>query len=182
LVNLTARDYQYLDSLGIRLVCDVRTEGERLASPTHWIGKMPEFLAVPIGQDRDVTLRQDELRQRLSSPGAKTTNTARGYDRYVIDYATQYGVILRRLAAGDLPAVEHCSAGKDRTGIFSAILLTALGVPREAVIQDYLHTNRYLLAPDNIEKTSADLQKLLGLSEPPDVILRPSNMVHSACT
>jgi protein-tyrosine phosphatase len=85
-----------------------------------------------------------------------------------VDFAPQFGSILRRLAAGDVPAVEHCSSGKDRTGVFSAILLTALGVPREVVIQDYLLTTRYLLAPDSIEKTTADLQKILGLSEPPD--------------
>ena len=41
-----------------------------------------------------------------------------------------------QVPAGDLPAVEHCSSGKDRTGVFSAILLTALGVPHDIVIQD----------------------------------------------
>jgi protein-tyrosine phosphatase len=168
LVNLTARDYEYLDRLGIRLVCDVRTESERLAAPTHWGGKLPEFLKAPMGEDRDVTRRQEQLRQRLSSPSAQTLNTPGRYDTYVAAYAGQYGAILRRLAAGDLPALEHCSAGKDRTGIFSAILLTALGVPREVVMQDYLLTNQCLLGPDSIEKTRADLQKLLGLSQLPD--------------
>jgi protein-tyrosine phosphatase len=90
------------------------------------------------------------------------------YDRYVIDFAGQYGDIIRRLAAGDLPAVEHCSAGKDRTGVFSAILLTVLGVPRNVVIQDYLLTNRYLLGPDSLGKTAADLQRLLNLPQAPD--------------
>ena len=37
----------------------------------------------------------------------------------------------------------NCSAGKDRTGIAAALMLTALGVPRETVIEDYLLTNRY---------------------------------------
>jgi len=72
------------------------------------------------------------------------------------------------MAAGDLPAVEHCTSGKDRTGVFSAILLTALGVPRETVVQDYLLTTGYVLASDSIGKTTADLQKIFGLSEPPD--------------
>ena len=35
----------------------------------------------------------------------------------------------------------HCSAGKDRTGIAVALVLLALGVPREAVIDDYVLTN-----------------------------------------
>jgi protein-tyrosine phosphatase len=41
-----------------------------------------------------------------------------------------------------MPAVEHCTSGKDRTGVFSAILLTALGLPRDEVMQDYSLTNQ----------------------------------------
>jgi protein-tyrosine phosphatase len=168
LANLTASDYQYLNNLGIRLVCDVRTEGEKTRFPTHWIGQVPEILAVPIGPDRDAKVRQEQLRRSLASAGAAAPNLLSSYDRYVIDFAGQYGVMLRRLAAGDVPAVEHCSAGKDRTGIFSAILLTALGVPRDIVIQDYLLTNRYLMGPDSLEKTTVDLQRLLDLPQTPD--------------
>src|SRR6267378_6226976 len=98
----------------------------------------------------------------------QTNDSVRAYN-YATEYAGQYARILQRLAAGDLPAVEHCSSGKDRTGVFSAILLTALGVPRDIVIQDYLLTTRYLLAPDSVEKTTADLQKIFGLSQPPDL-------------
>jgi protein-tyrosine phosphatase len=168
LANLTATDYQYLGSLGIRLVCDVRTESERVRFPTRWIGQTPELLLAPIGQDRDATERLKELKQRLEAPGPSVSNSPGGYDRYLIDFAGQYGMMLRRLVAGDLPMVEHCTGGKDRTGVFSAILLTALGVSRDIVIQDYLLTNRYLLSPDTFEKTTADLQRLLDLPQPPD--------------
>jgi protein-tyrosine phosphatase len=169
LADLTARDYQFLNSLSIRLVCDVRTEAERGRFPTRWIGQAPETVAVPIGQNRDASVRLEELRRRLASASAGGPYVATSsYNRDVIDFAGQYGVVLRRLAAGDLPAVEHCTAGKDRTGIFSAILLTALGVPRDLVIQDYLLTNRYLLGPDSIDKTAADLQRLLDLRQIPN--------------
>jgi protein-tyrosine phosphatase len=142
LPNLTAIDYEYLRALRIRLVCDVRSERERTRSPTQWIGPAPEFVTAPI------------------EPG--------GYEHYLTDHAAQYALILHHLIAGNLPAVEHCSGGKDRTGVFSAILLTALGVPRDVVIQDYLLTTQYVLAPDSIERTTADLQRILGLSQPPD--------------
>jgi protein-tyrosine phosphatase len=98
----------------------------------------------------------------------ESKNSTRGYDKLAVDFPSQFATILRRLVAGDLPAVEHCSSGKDRTGVFSAILLTALGVPRDTVVQDYLLSSRYLLAPDSIEKTTADLQKIFGLSMPLD--------------
>jgi protein-tyrosine phosphatase len=168
LVNLTAKDSEYLNSLGIRLVCDVRADGERARAPDHWTGIAPEFFSVPIGPDRDGTLTANELKRRVATINAQTKDSIKGYD-YAISNAPQYGKILRRIAAGDLPAVEHCTSGKDRTGVFSAILLTALGVPREVVIQDYLLTNRYMLAPDSIESTTADLQRIFGLAQPPDI-------------
>ena len=168
LVNLTPRDSEYLSNLGIRLVCDVRAEGERARSPDHWTGPPPEFFLVPIGPNRDGTLTSEELKLRVEKINSQTKDDARGYD-YAITDAAQYGKILHRIAAGDLPVVEHCTSGKDRTGVFSAILLTALGVPRETVIQDYLLTNRYMLGLDTIEKTRKDLQRIFGLSEPLDM-------------
>ncbi len=153
LADLTRQDYEYLSGLGIRLVCDVRADGERMRSPTNWVGG-PEFL------------------NRLLA----------AYD-FAIKDAEQYGKILHRIVAGDLPAVEHCTSGKDRTGVFSAILLTALGVPREAVVQDYLLTEHYLLAPDSFESTRVQLQKIFGLAEPLDdasvkaiIALRPQTL------
>jgi protein-tyrosine phosphatase len=44
-----------------------------------------------------------------------------------------------------LPAVFHCTTGKDRTGWASAALLTLLGVPRETVMADFLRSNEYVL-------------------------------------
>lgn len=40
------------------------------------------------------------------------------------------------------PVLFHCSAGKDRTGILSALLLDLLGTPREIIYDDYLHSMR----------------------------------------
>jgi protein-tyrosine phosphatase len=168
LVNLTARDSEYLNGLGIRLVCDFRSDGERARAPDHWTGNAPEFFSVPIGSNLITAPTADDLKRRVASIHLETKDSVRAYD-YAIDYAGQYAKILRRIAAGDLPAVEHCTAGKDRTGVFSAILLTMLGVPREIVVQDYMLSNQYLLAPDSIESTGADLQRAFSLAEAPDI-------------
>ena len=168
LVNLTAKDFEYLNSLGIRLICDVRSDSERARAPDHWVGTTPEFLAVPIGSNLITSPSAEDLKRRIAAINGQANDSVRAYE-YATKYAGQYAKILQRLASGDLPAVEHCTAGKDRTGVFSAILLTALGVPREVVIQDYLLSNQYLLAPDTIENTAADLQRAFGLPEPPDI-------------
>ena len=168
LVNLTAKDSEYLNGLKIRLVCDVRSDGERARAPDHWVGDSPEFFAVPIGSNLIASPTAEDLKRRVAAINSQTKESVRAYD-YATEYAGQYSKILQRLSAGELPAVEHCTAGKDRTGVFSAILLTALGVPREVVIQDYLLSNQYLLAPDTIENTATDLQRAFGLPEPPDI-------------
>ena len=52
------------------------------------------------------------------------------------------------LALGDrdqLPALFHCTTGKDRTGWAAAALLTLLGVPRETIMEDYLRSNDYII-------------------------------------
>ena len=45
---------------------------------------------------------------------------------------------------GAIPAIVHCSAGKDRTGLVVAVLLDLVGVDREAIVEDYLQTARHL--------------------------------------
>src|SRR5437016_6305439 len=140
-------------------------------------GRIYFHLKPTSGATRVVSIR------RLPLEGAKNFRDLGGYrtsdGHYVrwgqayrsnhLVYAGQYAKILKRMAAGDLPVVEHCTAGKDRTGVFSAILLTALVVPRDTVIQDYMLSNQYLLAPDTIETTTADLERAFGLAEPPDI-------------
>jgi len=45
--------------------------------------------------------------------------------------------VVSLLAELDVPAVFHCSAGKDRTGVISALLLSILGIPEDTIIADY---------------------------------------------
>jgi protein-tyrosine phosphatase len=53
-----------------------------------------------------------------------------------------FGAAVRRIAgAAGEPVLFHCSAGKDRTGWLAAILLTALGVDRAVIEEDYLRSN-----------------------------------------
>jgi protein-tyrosine phosphatase len=64
------------------------------------------------------------------------------------------------IAPGALPALVHCTSGKDRTGVGVALLLSALGVPRDVVVEDYLLTNRY----------RRDLSAILQRRVDPDVL------------
>jgi protein-tyrosine phosphatase len=166
LANLTQADYQYLNALGIKLICDLRTDGERKRFPTRWQGAAePELMPVSVMKDTDVNLSPDTLRQMASAPPSQLSMT---YDRMVTEIPEQYGRVFQRIAHGDLPSVTHCTAGKDRTGVYSAVLLTMLGVPRQLVVQDYMLTGEYMLNEAGLQRATDDWQKLTGSSEVPD--------------
>jgi protein-tyrosine phosphatase len=64
-----------------------------------------------------------------------------------------YAIFLKALAqAGKVPALFHCSAGKDRAGWAGSVALLTVGVPEEEVIEQYLLSNR--AADDIIEQAS----------------------------
>ena len=86
----------------------------------------------------------------------------------MLKYAESYSRILRRLIAGDVPAVTHCSAGRDPTSVYNDILVTALGVPWDVVVENYLLTIRYWLTEPLIRQRQAVLQQQYGLARAPD--------------
>jgi protein-tyrosine phosphatase len=139
--RLTESDLRYLQQIGLRLVCDLRSLEEIQLDPD----RMPEstnHVHIPIYADRDATRR---LRALLFNPNRLAPLLLEAYTRMMIDdNAAAIGSILRKLADEEnLPAVIHCTAGKDRTGVTTAILLLALGVPEEVIVADYSLSNLY---------------------------------------
>ena len=164
---LTPRDYAYLDTLGIRTVCDFRSVDERTAEPALWpAGKAPRMLA----DDYRTEPTQMGLIRPGTVPSAEQARAtlAAIYPKLLSQFNGQYRRMFAELLAGHAPLAFNCAAGKDRTGVAAALLLTALGVPRETVIQDYLLTNRYF-DPSKVmhsdSQASAPWQRL-----PPDVL------------
>jgi protein-tyrosine phosphatase len=70
-----------------------------------------------------------------------------GNRQFATTFAPQYAAMFERITqAANLPALVHCTAGKDRTGFASALILSVLGVPRETVMEDFLLSNHYTAA------------------------------------
>ncbi len=144
LAELTDADIAYLERIGLARVIDLRGEAEASARPNRLAG-IPGFAYVqlPIGE---ADLSPDEWARRFEAGSfgeIDATWLVRGYQRTLDERAHRVGGVLRQLAAAPSPAVFHCTAGKDRTGIVSALLLLVLGVPREIVIGDYSLTALY---------------------------------------
>jgi protein-tyrosine phosphatase len=68
----------------------------------------------------------------------------------VHDFSAQFGGLLRALRdPANRPLVFHCTQGKDRAGFGAAMVLSALGVPWETVVEDYLLSNHYRKAEND---------------------------------
>ncbi len=135
--SLTPADYAYLDSLGIKVVCDLRTAQERASEPTNWQASPVRSLQFPDPASADPGV----LAALFSDPGV-TAESVRAaviefYDDILVEQAPAYTAMFDELATGGAPLAFHCSAGKDRTGIGAALILAALGVPEETIIADY---------------------------------------------
>ena len=140
--RLTADDFRFLASAGLKTVVDLRSTSERTRESVAW----PEATK-PQVHTKDYELDNRTFFASLAKPGLTAAEVkatmARFYREVPISFADQYSVIFAEILAGDTPLAFNCSAGKDRTGVASALLLIALGVQREIVIQDYLLSNTY---------------------------------------
>ena len=174
LVNLTETDYEYLNALGIKMVCDLRTDFERKRSPTAWKGNAPEFVIAPVGDGATISASMASLK-RAFDKGEDPTQYRQtpkagdpGYADMLFAYHEQFAQVFHSIANTNAPALTHCSGGADRTGIYSALLLETLGVPREVIVEDYLLTRRNSLDEKTRAASARNMQRLLGLDRPPD--------------
>jgi protein-tyrosine phosphatase len=149
LAHLTDSDLEKVASLGIKLVCDFRSEPEKQAEPDRLPAvDPPAVLALPIGTE---SFMAKDLRERIGSGDLDGLDLRQmmleANRQFATSFAPQYAAMFERISKpGNLPALVHCTAGKDRAGFASALILTLLGVPRETVMSDFLLTNHYTAA------------------------------------
>ncbi|HWE67434.1 MAG TPA: tyrosine-protein phosphatase [Acidimicrobiales bacterium] len=126
--ELTEDDLDVVRQLGIRTVVDLRSGYEvsqsRFNTDAHpvTLHHFPFIDALP---------HPDQFEQTPGFLGTQYTEMLDGASPQIIG-------ALEALTAPDAqPAVFHCTAGKDRTGLLAALVLSLLGVPEETVVADY---------------------------------------------
>lgn len=144
---LSSADLAAFADLGIRTVFDLRHDYERLKYPT----RLPSPRSVRVVE---IPVYYPPLDRRESRRKILSGKVEEGHFRqllidanraFALDYRDQMSHLLRDLAApGARPAVIHCADGKDRTGFAIAIILSAVGVPRETVYEDFMLSNVFL--------------------------------------
>jgi protein-tyrosine phosphatase len=143
---LTEDDLAAFDALSVKAIYDLRRGTERAAFPGPRENFHIEVANRPFDSDQTAKLKthQDGEQWLLDDYLAMLANAA-----------PSFGVLFSRLADPErLPAVIHCMSGKDRTGLAVALLLTAVGVDRETVLDDYQLSNGYRAAahmPDVVD-------------------------------
>jgi len=155
LAPISPEDMEKIAQLGLKNDYDLRTEAERTPVPDQlppgvnniWLdvlkdatGSAPTNLLAllqnpkegnkALGDGKIEAIFITSYREFVSLPSAKTA-----YHELFTSLADQ----------NKLPALFHCTTGKDRTGWAAAALLTLLDVPRETVMKDYLRSNNYIL-------------------------------------
>lgn len=136
-------DIALLERSGIGLVFDLRSAAEVASHPNrYWQSRGVEVITFDIGTDVRAkgsfweTLREDSRPERME------TLIHSIYRSIPQALASALTMVFDRLARDETPPVLlHCTAGKDRTGVAIALLLHALGVTREAIVEDYLETS-----------------------------------------
>jgi len=145
LSKLTPEDFGQLEELGVKTVVDLRTDREQQKDPTVWVGEHPpRILHYPIGDaDNEWFRAQRRLlkRSRFTEEQALQHMIA-GY-RMIAEEGEEslrqmMGVVLD---PNNWPVLIHCSAGKDRSGVAITLILEALGVDRETIMDEFLLTN-----------------------------------------
>jgi len=135
--RLTAEDFATLQEFGIQTIVDLRSTNERTREPlgAH-DGFIPTVFAEPY------VFADSQLGRALPSSNMEAEHARQAFERAYgfipYQFAKQFQAIFDQLLAGKVPIIINCSGGKDRTGVACALVLTALGVPRETVVEDYL--------------------------------------------
>ena len=134
LQDMTSHDALYaINELGMRMVVDLRNSDE---AERDGRGPLPgagaEYRHIPLLEERGFPpFTGQDVVERLSTT----------YQWLVHNSGARVATAVNAIAEAEGGVVFHCSAGKDRTGLMSAMLLEVLGVDAETIEADYLLTN-----------------------------------------
>ena len=142
---LTIGDKTALATLGLAQTFDFRGVAERAQTPYQLPGVKQHSLAI------EPTVSQ-HMQALVAKGQPLTVPVVVGlmedlYRSLVNEQHVRFAELFDHLLLARAPLAFHCTAGKDRTGFAAALILLALGVPREVVMQDFLLTNEHYRHP-----------------------------------
>lgn len=132
--RLTDTDLDVMTALGVATVIDMRSTGDLQRQGRYPLADKIAYRHLPWYED-------DTRPFQLSRSNEPEPDFARAYLDLVVGCSAAVVTAFEALAQDDHAIVFHCVAGKDRTGIIAALLLSVLGVPDTAIVADYQLTD-----------------------------------------
>ncbi|MDO5858304.1 tyrosine-protein phosphatase [Myroides odoratimimus] len=158
LATIQDSEFDLFNDLGITKVFDLRGAHEVEKAPNNQ-PKQVKYIHIPVFNEVNAEYFKEIEKKFIS--GDFTLEDA---DQMLLDanrdfaslYTAKFKDLVHQILEEDTPIVYHCSAGKDRTGFTSALLLSILNVDRATILDEYEMTNFYTqhTIEDNIEKMS----------------------------
>lgn len=182
--RLSQKGIDDMAAMGIQVVVDLRFSDETNRYPTireavpdaDLLSWHDEAETQATGESDDI---QRSWKDSLATNDPDQVREAMrvNYPKKLYSHRAIYRTMLLRLSQGQLPLVFHCAAGKDRTGVAAALILSLLGVSNEQIVADYLLTQNeiqhlletWMSGGAGHNDDSADFQKKLA-SYPRNVV------------
>lgn len=142
LALLTTADLTYLSSIPLVKIIDFRSTDEINSAPDKLPHSLKQHIELSIspGNLSDWT----QLNAKEVDDSMMMLNTMLVSDTaYIKQFRTMFTLL--QDPSQNVPLLYHCTAGKDRTGMATALILYALGVDDETIMEDYLLSNQYIL-------------------------------------
>lgn len=159
--NLNEHDQAILSTTGINSVIDFRSAFEIENEPDFFPNEMNvNWINAPIGSLDQKGMSQ--FREVLSNPDFKSEdldNLMIQANRGFVDHIEDFKPFFVEIQKPETIVLFHCSAGKDRTGFASSLLLHALGYDWEEILADFLTSN------DAVLKADLSKMKMYGFPE-----------------
>lgn len=175
----SASDMAFLNKLGAQFIVDLRRPEEREDMPNRWPGE--GNLPVHVNDEgyKELPAHTAILQETDLTAASVRQYMVTAYAHYPFEprYVALFRAFLHGLADTGGPAIVHCAAGKDRTGVICALTLTALGVDHATIVEDYELTN---IAVDYVARLPAIRDRMVQRTGKPvdEEALRPMLGVH----
>ena len=156
LIEKEAETMSFVRSLGLKQIIDFRMPEETVGYEDPPVAGTDQVNLSPMHMlklKRFVKTLEDLMNLSGDKAIEAYQDVFNAYSTMVFE-SEAYRQMFRLILDEKLPMLYHCSAGKDRTGVASALILMALGVPKETIIYDYMLTNEVRAA--FVEKRVAD--------------------------
>ena len=135
-------DRKLLDSLGLRLILDLRSTEEAQKAPDYVPdgARLVQICGLCAEDGHEIAFGPGDI-ERLMQNTPEGDDIPRAMYRRMLTGNKAFKELFRALEAGETPVLFHCSAGKDRTGVAAMLILLALGASDETVCADFEQTN-----------------------------------------